>query len=635
MRQRWIRYYDDAVRPRLAIIRDLPVAGIGAVSGLAAVNIVLGLLPVAFMLAMGFLIGRVPAAVSAGLGSRPWQSLVDAFIVASAAFFAQQVLAPLATSVGEVLKHRVDGRFRDRLIAVSLRSTGIGPLEDQRALDSLREAAEQLQTNFRTPGDAIVGTLAYVLRYTQLLGYLGVLVAATSWPAALPVLVSVMCFRYGHRGGVRVWVGVGPTVIRPRRERDYFRGLGLASSTAKEVRVFGLIEWIVERYRASALASVAPMWRARRLLTRRFLWFTAVGVLLVGALLALLVRSAATGDLTITQLVLAMQATIAAVVLGDYYHEADDATAFGMLAARALDDFEARVTELAGPDGRDEAAAGRSAAGLPAREVRFAGVSFRYEGSPQVVLDGLELRLHAGQCTALVGLNGAGKSTLVKLLTRLHEPTGGRLLVDGADVRELAVDSWRRQIAVIFQTFNRYELTAAENIAWGAVHAPYDESAVRSAAADADILPALEMLPRGLQTVLGRHYEDGAELSGGQWQRLALARVLYAVRAGARVLVLDEPTAALDVRAEAAFFNRFVELTRGITTLLISHRFSSVRHADRIVLLEDGRVVEDGTHDELVARGNRYAHMFLTQAQQFRDGLQPAGLLDDNAGAAR
>ncbi len=229
----------------------------------------------------------------------------------------------------------------------------------------------------------------------------------------------------------------------------------------------------------------------------------------------------------------------------------------------------------------------------------------------------LELTLAAGRCTAIVGLNGAGKTTLVKLLARLYEPTAGRLLVDGQDVRSFAVDDWRRRIGVIFQDFNRYELSAAENIGWGSIELAGDRDRVREAARKAGVLATLDALPRGLDTPLSRQYQGGADLSGGQWQRVAIARALFALESGAGILVLDEPTAALDVRAEVAFFDRFVELTRGVTSVLISHRFSSVRNADRIVVLEGGRVIEAGTHDELLELGGRYAELFRLQAERF------------------
>jgi ATP-binding cassette subfamily B protein len=181
------------------------------------------------------------------------------------------------------------------------------------------------------------------------------------------------------------------------------------------------------------------------------------------------------------------------------------------------------------------------------------------------------------------------------------------------------VDDWRRQIGVIFQDFNRYELTAAENIGFGAIELASDREQIRAAAARAGILATLERLPEGLDTPLARQYKGGAELSGGQWQRVAIARALFALENGASILVLDEPTAALDVRAEAAFFEKFVEVTRGATALLISHRFSSVRHADNIVVLAEGGVIEQGSHEELLAANGRYAELFHLQAERFTE----------------
>jgi ATP-binding cassette subfamily B protein len=329
-----------------------------------------------------------------------------------------------------------------------------------------------------------------------------------------------------------------------------------------------------------------------------------------------MLRTAIGNSLSLTQLSLALQAMVAAILLGEFYHEADTATQFGMTAARAMDNFEKQVAELA----KRESAAVRAVADAgcrPVREIRFDNVSFGYRGARRAVFDGLDLTLRAGECTAIVGLNGAGKTTLVKLLARLYEPTGGKISVDGCDVRDFSADEWRRRIAIVFQDFVRYELSVTDNIAFGAVDYDAGQQSIRRAAAAAGIGDFVESLPRGASTPLARHYDGGTELSGGQWQRIAIARALYAVEAGANVLVLDEPTAALDVRAEAAFFAEFAKQTKGLTTLLISHRFSSVRHADRIVVLSQGQVVEDGTHDALLAHGGMYARLFDLQARRF------------------
>jgi len=246
------------------------------------------------------------------------------------------------------------------------------------------------------------------------------------------------------------------------------------------------------------------------------------------------------------------------------------------------------------------------------------------------VFAGLNLTIEAGRTTAIVGVNGAGKTTLMKLLARLYEPTSGGIYVDGVNIADIDLREWRRTLSVVFQDFVRYEFTAADNIAMGAAFDAPDRAAVEAAAAKTGMLETLSDAPHGLDTILARAYEDGIDLSGGQWQRVAIARSLYSVDKGARVLVLDEPTAALDVRAEAEFFDQFMELTEGLTTVLISHRFSSVRRADTIVVVEDGRVVEAGSHEELVANNSRYRLLFELQARRFREGLDA----DDDADAA-
>jgi ATP-binding cassette subfamily B protein len=620
---RWAAYKAEAFDARLFVIRRLHLGGRGVLVSLVLCNLALGLLPVVFVVATSVLIGRTPAAVAGGASSPEWDALVRAFLVAAAAFFAQQLLASLVGALSAVMKHRVNGVFRGRLIETSLRSTGIGPLEDQAALANLRQASDQLETAWMSPGDAAAGTVAYLARYTSLLGFVVLVGVVASLPAALGIAACALSFRYGHRSGLRLYMRVWPIVGPIRRRREYFRDTGIRQHAAKELRVFGLTAWVVDRYREAALAQLQPLWdERRRMVMRRFVYFTVVGVVLASTVLALVVRGAARGDLTLTELALALQASIAAIVLGDYYAECDNQSQFGMLAGTALEAFGQQVDAYGASD--VAAADAKDARGLPGESVRFADVSFSYPGAGRPVLDHLELTLRAGECTALVGLNGAGKTTLVKLLARLYEPTEGTLLIDGVNAAEFGVDSWRRQLAVIFQDFTRYELSAADNIAFGAVE-HRDDEIVRRSAERAGISAALDDLPRGLDTLLARHYEDGGELSGGQWQRVAIARALYALDCGARVLVMDEPTSALDVRAEAEFFEQFRELTLGVTTLLISHRFSSVRHADRIVVLEQGRVIEDGTHDSLVASGGRYADLFTLQAERFAAGLDADG----------
>jgi ATP-binding cassette subfamily B protein len=251
-----------------------------------------------------------------------------------------------------------------------------------------------------------------------------------------------------------------------------------------------------------------------------------------------------------------------------------------------------------------------SAEGMPAREIRFRNVTFAYPHATEPVLSDFDLTIPAGSSLAIVGQNGAGKTTIAKLLCRLYDPQQGAIEVDGTDIRALDIDGWRSRVTAVFQDFIRFELSLRENVA----PAGAPDNVIRQVLEES----GAAHLAR-LDTVLARGYPDSTDLSGGQWQRVALARVLCAVRLGAGLVLLDEPTAQLDVRGEAEIFGRMLAATRHAATILISHRFSTVRHADRICVLEHGRVVELGTHQELMAQGGRYKTMFELQASRFEE----------------
>jgi ATP-binding cassette, subfamily B, bacterial len=596
----------------------VPSAGTGLTVALLVLNIVLGVLPVLFVLATSVMIGRVPAAVTGGVGSGEWQALVWAFVLAASAFVAQQILAPLQASLGELMVRRVDGRVYGRLIGASLQSAGIGPLEDQKLLDELTQAATTLERSFRTPGNACAGLLALVARYTQLVGFALIVGYIFSWPAAAALVAATMVFRKGNRGGLRTYGRLFARSIATRREAHYYWTTAMSPAAGKEIRVFGLSNWLSDHYRDLQMTLLGMIWaERRRIYLKPYLVYTAFGFAIAAVALAAIGRTAASGGLTLTELAVSLQAALGALRLGESFQESDTQTQFGLYASDGVEAFERGVAAF--DDKSVQLEPPQSPAGLPRREIRLERVDFRYPGSDRPVLDGLDLVLPAGRCTAIVGLNGAGKTTLVKLLARLYEPTAGRLLVDGTDIRHYPIEDWRRQIGVIFQDFNRYEFTAAENIGFGAIELSENRARVKAAARRAGILSTLERLPLGLDTPLARQYENGAELSGGQWQRVAIARALFALENGASILVLDEPTAALDVRAEAAFFDKFVDVTRGATAILISHRFSSVRHADNIVVLAGGKVIEQGSHEELLAADGRYAELFRLQAERFTD----------------
>jgi ATP-binding cassette subfamily B protein len=242
-------------------------------------------------------------------------------------------------------------------------------------------------------------------------------------------------------------------------------------------------------------------------------------------------------------------------------------------------------------------------------------VGFRYPGKDTWALRDLDLFVPRGQSLALVGHNGAGKTTLIKLLTRLYEPTEGRILLDGQDLRDWDPEALRRRVGVVFQDYNQYQLNVRDNVGLGSVEHRDDEARIARAVGRGGATEVVSGLSAGLDTQLGRWFKDGVELSGGQWQKIALARAF--MREEADILILDEPTAALDAEAEHAVFERFQALAEGRTSILISHRFPTVRMADRILVLEGGRILEQGSHEELLARGGRYARLFSLQAQGY------------------
>jgi len=366
------------------------------------------------------------------------------------------------------------------------------------------------------------------------------------------------------------------------------------------LRLFGLVRWTIERFVARRTHLHTLQYEATRLRERPLVWclliVTAANVIVGWTL----VSAAADGRIALGEIVTYAQCAVATsmIAFGGLNWALDGASA-PVAAVRRLLPAMASAGRLT--SGR------RPASGLPVRQIRFRDVTFAYPGGAPV-LDGFDLTIPAGTSLAIVGQNGAGKTTLAKLLCRLYDPQSGAIEIDGIDVRELDLTEWRTRLAAVFQDFTRFELSLRDNVT--PAGAPDDVVYGALEAAGAARLARLD-------TVLSRGYEGGTDLSGGQWQRVALARALSAVKEGAGVVLLDEPTAQLDVRGEAEIFERILAATRHCTTILISHRFSTVRHVDRICVLEKGKVVEFGTHAELMALNGRYRTMFDLQAQRF------------------
>lgn len=394
-----------------------------------------------------------------------------------------------------------------------------------------------------------------------------------------------------------------------RRQLEYLRQMGASVETAKEVKIFNLNRFFIERFRTLS----EKFYQAnRRLAARRAAWGTvlaALGTLGYYVAYAYIAWRTVRGDFSIGDLTfLAGSFRRLRQLLESLL------TGFSQVAGQALylDDLYS-FFEIE-PEIRSKP----GALPVPApirRGFVFEGVGFRYEGSERWALRGLSFELHAGEVLALVGENGAGKTTLVKLLARLYDPDEGRILLDGRDLRDYDLDDLRANIGVIFQDFVRYHLTAAENIGVGQIDAMDDRARIERAARKGMADEVVAGLPRGYDQVIGRRFKDGVDLSGGQWQKIAIAR---AYMRDAQVMILDEPTAALDARSEYEVFERFKELSDNKTAVLISHRFSSVRMADRILVLADGKVEASGTHAELMAQGGRYAELFELQAAGYR-----------------
>jgi len=556
----------------------------------------------------------VPAALSIGTG---WlvsavqrdAALAPPLVFVGVVFVVLQVLPPIHQAVSAALGSRLSASLHERLMAACLGPDGIGHLERPDLTDDLTTARD-FDLGLTGPPlsigmDFIAGSLA-----TMLAGLAGcVVLAGFSWWAP-PLLVLAWGSTHWLLRESGVWRDrQTPAVQRAQRHAEYTYRLAVDPPAAKEIRLFGLAPWLIARFARNREELHELRWHATRLRERSVLRCLVIVLGANGLVMWAIEDAAADGRLSLARAVVFAQSAFgaSAIAFGGINWAMDGAAA-PVAAVRRLEGAMAAAGALEVQQPR------ATAAGLPAVEIRFREVRFAYPAAPdEVVLDGFDLTIPAGTSLAIVGQNGAGKTTLAKLLCRLYDPQTGAIEVDGIDLRRFDPAEWRQRVTAVFQDFVRYELPLATNVAPLADPAdPVELARIRSALDDAGGAGLAE-----LDAPLARGYPGGSDLSGGQWQRVALARALAAVRGGAGVVLLDEPTAMLDVRGESEIFERVLAATRHCTTILVSHRFSTVRLADRICVVEHGRVVELGTHDELMALGGRYRTMYDLQASRF------------------
>jgi ATP-binding cassette subfamily B protein len=565
------------------------------------------LLPAATAGAVGFVVQR--AAAGGGLG-------LPLAIVAGVLLL--DLIAPeLVQALRDWAALRVNGYVRHLVRESMSGPAGIAHLDER----ATRDAADLpvSDTGVINLGSGVEGQLWLITKFVGAFASAGLVAWFSPWLAAF----ALACVLIQRAILIRGYGTIVADLVRlngSRRGADYWEGVAGGPAGAKEVRLFGFGPWATAQYRGHAAAQADVLARLMRKSMPSHVAVFLLAGLAAGVPFVVITLAALDGTLAPARVATTLGAVVGIASLGMMMEAVFIGAALKQLGALRS------VRRLSVRDGTAASDAGAGRLDEPpaqAREfgssIRFEGVWFRYPGTDRDVLRGLDLDIPAGDQLAIVGENGVGKTTLIKLVCGFHTPTRGRILVDGVPLTDATARAWRERTAVIFQDFLRLELSVRDNIALATLDRATDSAALERAARAVGLLDLIEGLPAGWDTVLSGAHREGAELSGGQWQRIALARALYAAdAAGARVLVLDEPTAALDVLSETELFDRLMATATGRTSIVVSHRFSTVRRASRIVVLRDGRVEEDGGHHELMALGGRYHRMHEVQADRFR-----------------
>ena len=556
--------------------------------------------------------GTLPAVTSVAFG---WlvsaitrdASLTGPLVMVGASFTLLLVSQPLHQVVSANLGGRMAAHLYDRLISVCVAPPGIAHLERSELTTDLTMARDFDLGMMGPPLDISMDFIAGGL-VDLVVGFsAAILLADFHWWASLLLATAWLATHWLLRES-GVWKDRNTDEVRKaQRHAEYSYRLAVDAAPAKELRFFGLAGWVTDRFVSTRRRLYDLQYEATRLREKSVLLCLTIVLAANLVVFWLLADGAADATLTTARVVVFVQAAIgvSSIAFGGLNWAMDGAAA----PVAALARVEASVASGALAEGSVVPAGGP-------KEIEFRDVSFAYTEGGRPVLDGFNLTIPAGTSMAIVGQNGAGKTTLAKLLCRLYDTTAGSIMIDGQPLASLELAAWRSQVTAVFQDFIHFELPLRNNVA--PTGAPDD--VIRAALAAAG---GSDLASGDLDTILSKGYEGGTDLSGGQWQRIALARALCAVQQGAGVVLLDEPTAQLDVRGEAEIFERVLAATRECTTILISHRFSTVRLADRICVIEEGRVAELGSHDELIALGGRYRTMFDLQASRFTEDAEP------------